>query len=135
MKCKPFFLRDRGIRDNCLQCIRDLPIPRGRSDTVWEVWIKKHVKHRSDSQHGYYRVLLGKLSESGWEKPDLHNHMREKAGLWKTLELPNGKSVEVLKSTNDMSSVEMSELIEATLRSGAQEFEVQLPEPCQVWAA
>ena len=131
MKAKPFFLRDREIRDNCLQYIRDLP-----SDTVWEVWIKKHVKPRTDSQHGYYRALLGILSEdSGWEKPDLHDHMREKAGLWKTLELPNGETKEVLKSTNEMSSVELSELIEATFRSGAQEFEVSLPAPCEVWAA
>ena len=131
MKAKRFILRDRDIKENSVRYIQDLP-----SDQIWEVRIKKYVKPRSDSQHGYLRVLYGLLSEaSGWEEPDIHDHMREKAGLWTTLELPNGETKEMLKSTNDMNVIEMSELIETTLRSGAQEFEVSLPAPCQVWAA
>ena len=131
MKAKRFILRDRGIRDNALEYIKDLP-----SDTVWQVVINKYVKPHSGSQQGYLRVLYDILSEdSGWEKDDIHDHMREKAGLWTTLELPNGETKEVLKSTKDMNVIEMSELIETTLRSGVQEFEVTLPAPSQVWAA
>lgn len=131
MKAKRFILRDKGIRDNALAYIRDLP-----SDTVYQVVIQKYVKPRSDKQHGYLRVLYDILSEdSGWDKDDIHDHMRKKAGLWKTLELPNGETVEVLMSTKDMNVIQMGELIETTLRSGAQEFEVSLPAPSQVWAA
>jgi len=87
------------------------------------------VKPRSDNQHGYYRVLVGLCSEhTGYEKDELHDMFRTKAGLWETL-----FGVEVLKSTKKMSVIEMGELIEVTLRTAAQEMELTLPPPTQVF--
>jgi hypothetical protein len=126
MKAKRFILRDRGIRENCQAYIRDLP-----PDTVWEVVIYKHVKPRSDSQHGYYRVLLGIVSEhTGYDSDELHTMFRFKAGLTTSL---NG--VTVPKSTKELSVIEMGELIETVLRVAATDLEISLPAPSQVWAA
>lgn len=126
MKAKRFILRDKGIRDNALRYIQDLP-----SDKVWEVHIKKYVKPRSDNQHGYYRVLLSIVSEhTGYDTDELHIMFRMKAGLTKVL---NGETVP--KSTKELSVVEMGELIETVLRVAAQDLEISLPAPSQVWAA
>ena len=131
MKTIRFVLRNEGIKRNAQEVIHNLPT----DGTPYELVIKKWQKPRSDSQHGYYRVLQGILSEdSGWELTEIHDHMRDKAGLYKRLKLPNGKTVEVLMSTNEMSVIQMGELIEATLRSGAQEFEINLPAPKDVAA-
>jgi hypothetical protein len=126
MKAKRFILKDRGIRDNCHKYIDELP-----SDTVWEVHIRKYVKPRSESAHGYYRALRDILSdETGYEKDEMHDMLRLRAGLVETI-----CGVEVPLSTNKMSSVQMSELIEFTIRMAAQELEISLPAPSQVWAA
>ena len=126
MKSKRFVLRDKGIRDNALTYIRDLP-----PDTVWQVVINKYVKPRSDSQHGYYRVLLGIVSEhTGYDSDELHTMFRMKAGLTKVL---NGETVP--KSTKELSTMEMSDLIETVLRVAATDLEISLPAPSQVWAA
>jgi hypothetical protein len=126
MKAKRFILRDKGIRDNALEYIRNLP-----SDTVWQIVISKWTKPRSDNQHGYYRVLVDIVSEhTGYTTDELHDMFRTKAGLWKTV---NG--VEVLRSTKELSVIEMGELIETVLRVAATDLEISLPAPSQVWAA
>jgi len=124
MKAARFILINQRIKENALYAIRTLP-----EDKPWEVTIKRYVKPRSDNQHGYYRVLLDLLSEhSGYEKDELHDMMRTKAGLWKTIE-----GIEILKSSKELSVIEMGELIETTLRSGAVDFEITLPPPKQVF--
>ena len=126
MKSKRFILRKerhQQIKANALWYVRELP-----DDKVWEIVIKRWVKPRSDNQHGYYRVLVGLCSEhTGWEKDELHDMFRTKAGLWKTV---NG--VEVLRSNTDLSVIEMGELIEVVLRTAALDMELTLPEPTQV---
>jgi hypothetical protein len=125
-KAKRFVLRNSGIRQRAVEFIRDLP-----ADQVWDIQIKKYVKHRSDRQHGYLRVLEDIVSEhTGYTTDELHNMFRTKAGLWTTVH-----GVQVLKSTKDMNTQEMSDLIETVLRVSAQDLDLQLPPPEQVWAA
>ncbi len=126
MKSKRFILRNESIKANALWAIRNLP-----DDNLWEVVVRRYVKPRSDKQHGYYRVLLDLTSEhTGYEKDELHDMFRTKAGLWKTV---NG--VEVLKSTKELSVIEMGELIELVLRTASQDMDLSLPPPTEVWAA
>ena len=131
MPNQKFILRNEGIRRNCVELIHGLPL----DGTPFEITIKKYRKPRSDSQHGYLRILEDILSEaSGYEKSEIHDMMRANAGLYKSLKPPSGETVEVLLSTNEMNVIQMSELIEVTLRSGAQDFEVSLPAPKDVAA-
>ena len=124
MKAQKFVLRNPGILRNCMELIHNLPT----DGTPYEVTIKKWQKPRSDSQHGYLRVLEGIVSEhTGYETDELHDMFRVKAGLWKQV---NG--VEVLKSTKEMSVIEMAELIETVLRVAAQDLDIQLPAPKDV---
>ena len=126
MKAKRFILHNRSIKENALWAIRNLP-----EDKPWEVVIKLYVKPRSDKQHGYYRVLIDLVSEhTGYEKDELHDMFRTKAGLWKTV-----NDVEVLKSTKELSVIEMGELIEVVLRTASQDMDLSLPPPTQVFAA
>ena len=98
---------------------------------VWAIVIKPFVKPRSNNQHGYYRVLVALCSEhTGYEKDELHDMFRTKAGLWKTV---NG--IEVLMSTNEMSVIQMEDLIDCVLRTARQDLELTLPDPTQVAAA
>ena len=126
MSTKRFILHNRGIRENALWYIRELP-----ADKPWEVTIKRYVKPRSDDQHGYYRTLVGLVSEhTGYERDELHDMFRTKAGLWKTV---NG--VEVLRSNKELSVIEMGELIELVIRTAAQDMDLSLPPPKQVFPA
>ena len=126
MSTKRFILHNRGIRENALWYIRELP-----ADKPWEVTIKRYVKPRSDNQHGYYRTLRDLVSEhTGYEKDEVHDIMRTKAGLHETVH-----GVEILKSTNKMNVVEMGELIEVTIRTAAQDMDLSLPPPKQVFPA
>ena len=126
MKATPFTLRNEGIRRNCIEFIEGLPM----GDPPFRVVIKKWHKPRSDSQHGYYRVLLGIVSEhTGYDTDELHDMFRTKAGMWKQVH-----GVEVLKSTKEMSVMEMAELIETVLRVAATDLEIQLPAPKDVAA-
>jgi len=126
MPNQKFILRNEGIRRNCLEFLHGLPL----DGTPFEITIKKYRKPRSDSQHGYYRVLLSIVSEeTGYDTDELHDMFRTKAGMWKQVH-----GVEVLKSTKEMSVIEMGELIETVLRVAAQDLEINLPAPKDVAA-
>ena len=123
MKAKRFILHAKSnihVKDNACYYIRNLP-----DDKKWEIVIKPWAKPRTDKQHGYYRALVGLCSvHTGYEKDELDDQFKTKGGFWKTV---NG--VEVLMSTNDMSVVQMIDLIDLTIRTASQDMELTLPTP------
>ena len=120
---KRFILRNPAILDNCIQALRALP-----TDSSFEVIIRKHERHRSDNQQGYYRVLLREVSDyTGYDPEELHDLFRKRLGLVKVIQLK--ESVEVPLSTSEMSIQQMSLLIEGVHRICAEELDLALPPP------
>lgn len=127
---KRFILHDDGYRERAIAYLRELPL-----DVPWEVVTKRYHKPRSDNQHGYLRVLLTIISEhTGFSHEELLELFCEEAGLMKTVSI-GGVQKEVRKSTNEINVVEMIELIDTIIRVCAEQIELHLPPPKQMYSA
>ena len=101
---------------------------RTLNDGNYELIIRKQKKHRSLQQNAYYwGVVLKILSiETGHTDEEVHQHMK-----WRFLRKKGGK-LETVRSTTDLSTVEMENYLADIRMFSAQDLNIQIPEPNEV---
>jgi hypothetical protein len=94
------------------------------------VTVGRQQRIRSGKQNRYfYSVIVNEMCDrTGFTPEELKQVLKREFGLLKTIEY-NGKNIEVLKSTAELSTSEFEDFMSKCRMFAAREFQIILPEP------
>lgn len=106
-----------------------LALSRLHPAKTWEVVIKEHKNKRTIQQNNYMHKLCRIVSEhTGYTTEEVKHRLVDSLGYWVTFKDKSGNMKQTLKSTADMDTKELGELIDA-LQQACQILGLTYPQP------
>lgn len=133
--------QDYRVAKNCRQAIRrhiEALHPRGKAV---EIIIKPHRKHRTLAQNALFHAWMTEIAKhyaethGDWHPPEVWKEYLKRLFLGeKAHTMPDGRVVTTTRGTSDLKVDEFAAFLDQIDMWAAQELELMLPHPEDMWA-
>ena len=141
MQARRYILRDADIRERAAGEVSRLPVADDKGRPRFELVIKPYRRNRSLVQNNLLHMWMQHISthyaetHGEWHAPEVwKEHLKALFLGQESHAMPDGKIVTITRHTSDLSVTEFTEFLEKVDMWCAEELQLMLPHPIDLYA-